>query len=102
MHIHQYERHGSDLGLVCTCGDRTTARGAVEYDAFHDDPCESFAGLMINRQSNTGGGRPSDAARYVVKLHAGLGCEGFRARYEQGAGSHVTLDQASWSLVAPF
>ncbi len=74
---------------------------AEVLQAFDGDPCEGIAGLMTNRELNTGGGRPSDAARYIVRLHAGLGCDGFRARYEQGRGSETTLEQAAWSLVGP-
>jgi len=76
-----------------------TAEQIVLDAEFTDDPCEDFAGLMSNRSLNTGGGRPSDAARDVVRLHQRLGCEGFRARYEEGnKGSATTFDQAVWSL----
>jgi hypothetical protein len=100
-HAHTYERETGGYGYACPCGDRTTAMGAVEYAAFHGDPCESFAGLMVNRTMNTGGGRPSDAARYAASLHERLGCEGFRARYEEGANSK-SLAVAAGSLgIAP-
>lgn len=83
-HLHRFTREGS-IGLYhCECGASRTASEHVLTEAFTDDPCEGIAGLMANRQANTGGGRHSDAARYIVRLHAGLGCDGFRTRYEQG------------------
>lgn len=102
QHTHEFTREGSIGMYHCECGEMKSAEQFVLDEAFTGDPCDGIAGLMTNRQVNTGGGRASDAARYIVRLHAGLGCEGFRARYEQGTGSHVTLDQAAWSLVSPL
>lgn len=97
-HAHDFTREGS-IGLYsCLCGASRTACEHVLTEAFRGDPCDDIAGLMTNRAANTGGGRASDAARYIVSLHAGLGCEGFRERYVQGACSK-SLSDAAWSLV---
>lgn len=72
-------------------------RQTVLEAANRPEGCDCPLGLMSNRASNTGGGRPSDAARYVVKMHDDLGCEAFTARYEEGANSK-TLRRAADSL----
>ena len=100
LHEHTFTREGSVGYFTCACGKSRTACSLVLSEAFTDDPCEDIAGLMTNRESNTSGGRASDAARYIVRLHSGLGCDGFRARYEQGANSK-SLEDAAWSLVGP-
>ena len=99
-HVHEFTREGSIGCFTCTCGESRTAQQMVLNAEFTGDTCESFAGLMTNRSLNTGGGRPSDAARDIVRLHQGLGCEGFRARYEEGANSQ-SLEAAAWSLIQP-
>lgn len=76
---------------------KTVSQAVMDAEFTDTDSCTEFAGLLMNRALNTGGGRPSDAARYVVSLHQSLGCDGLRARYLEGANSK-SLETAAGSL----